>query len=62
MKFRLEAYVEFFGLKPGMAGVIAALLIGGPVAAQSPKIGDPPEAANMRLVGYPRRSQCRQHD
>jgi hypothetical protein len=52
MKFRLEAYVEFFGLKPGIAGVIAALLIGGSVAAQSPKIGDPPEAANMRLVGF----------
>jgi hypothetical protein len=52
MKFRLEAYVELFGLKPSMAGVIAALLIGGPVAAESPKIGDPPEAANMRLVGF----------
>src|SRR5476649_2836662 len=51
MKFRLEAYVKLFGLKPSMAGVLAVFLIGGPVAAQSPKIGDPPEAANMRLVG-----------
>jgi hypothetical protein len=52
MKFRLETYVELFGLKPSIAGVIAALLISGPVAAESPKIGDPPEAANMRLVGF----------
>ena len=52
MKFLPEAEVALFGLKPGMAGVIAVLLISGPVAAQSPKIGDPPEAANMRLVGF----------
>src|SRR5450631_3340937 len=52
MKLSPKIYVEPFGLKPGIVGVIVALLIGGPVAAQSPKIGDPPEAANMRLVGF----------
>ena len=34
------------------AAVVMALLIGGPVMAASPKIGDPPEASNMRLVGF----------
>ena len=52
MRLQPKVYVEPFGLKPGIVGVIAALLIGGPVAAQSPKIGDSPEAANMRLVGF----------
>jgi hypothetical protein len=32
--------------------VVMALLIGGPVVAASQKIGDPPEASNMRLVGF----------
>src|SRR5262245_10876585 len=39
------------------SGSIAATLIvtlapAGPAAAQSQKVGDPPEAKNMRLVGY----------
>ena len=38
--------------KISAAVVMVALLIGGPVAAEPPKIGDPPEAANMRLVGF----------
>src|SRR6266550_6906654 len=32
--------------------VVMALLLGGPVVAASQKIGDPPEASNMRLVGF----------
>src|ERR1700682_2083844 len=39
-------------LSPTLAGMIAACLVSGPLAAQSPKVGDPPEASNMRLVGY----------
>ena len=39
-----------------MARCILALalapLLAGPALAQSPQIGDPPEASNMRLVGY----------
>ena len=35
------------------ASVVAGLIILAPPAlAQSPKIGDPPEANNMRLIGY----------
>ena len=34
------------------AGVIALALTAQVSNAQSPKIGDPPEAKNMRLVGY----------
>jgi len=35
------------------AGAVAGLIILAlPALAQSPKIGDPPEAKNMRLVGY----------
>jgi hypothetical protein len=30
----------------------AATVVATPLAAQAPKIGDPPEARNMRLVGY----------
>src|SRR6266851_1528382 len=33
------------------AAVVMALLMGGPALAGSQKIGDPPEASNMRLVG-----------
>jgi hypothetical protein len=35
-------------------GCIAAIIAAGivPAAAQAPKVGDPPEAKNMRLVGY----------
>src|ERR1039458_351563 len=52
MKFLLGATVELLGLKRGFAAVVVALLVSGPVAAEPPKIGDPPEAANMRLVGF----------
>jgi hypothetical protein len=34
------------------AGALIVLLLGGVAAAQSPKIGDPPESGNMRLVGF----------
>src|SRR5512139_193727 len=34
------------------AVAIATLLVGRPVAAEAPKIGDPSEASNMRLVGF----------
>ena len=42
------------GLGASTSGVIAALLAACMVSAiaQSPKVGDPPEAENMRLVGY----------
>src|SRR5689334_15049307 len=33
-------------------GFLTVSLFPGMAAAQSPKIGDPPEARNMRLVGY----------
>src|SRR5437868_10683105 len=35
-------------LATGLTAALAAM----PALAQSPKIGDPPEAKNMRLVGY----------
>src|SRR5262249_24968811 len=34
------------------ATAVLALLLGGPVVAAPQKIGDPPEASNMRLVGF----------
>ena len=34
------------------AAVVMALLMGGTVVAASQKVGDPPEASNMRLVGF----------
>src|SRR3954463_6849090 len=42
------------GLRTLMAGAAAGVLAYSalPALAQSPKIGDPPEAKNMRLVGY----------
>jgi hypothetical protein len=43
--------VEHLSLKQGLACVTLALLVSAPATAQSPKIGDPPEASNMRLVG-----------
>ena len=40
-------------IKLGVAtGFIVALSMAGPAAAGSPKVGDPPEASNMRLVGF----------
>src|SRR5262249_56194677 len=33
-------------------GFIVALSVAGPAGAGSPKVGDPPEASNMRLVGF----------
>src|SRR5262249_58207176 len=38
------------GLTAGAAAVVALAAV--PVLAQSPKLGDPPEARNMRLVGH----------
>src|ERR1700746_1283592 len=35
-----------------IAGVAAALLLATSASAQMQKVGDPPEANNMRLVGY----------
>src|ERR1700690_4367653 len=52
MTFLRRTPLELWGLKRGLACIAVALLISGPAAAQSPKIGDPPEAANMRLVGF----------
>src|SRR4051812_47327521 len=40
------------GLLRCSVAITATLLVSGPVAAQSPKIGDAPEAENMRLVGF----------
>ena len=39
------------GLRVLTCAVFAAGIAAGPAEAQSPKIGDPPEARNMRLVG-----------
>jgi len=36
----------------GIVIAVASLMIAAPAAAQSQKVGDPPEAKNMRLVGY----------
>jgi hypothetical protein len=52
MVFVPRACVETIGLTRSSAAVMAALLFSGPVAAEPPKISDPPEAANMRLVGF----------
>jgi hypothetical protein len=52
MMFLRGAPLELLGLKQGLACLAAVLFISAPAAAQSPKIGDPPEAANMRLVGF----------
>src|SRR5206468_12922018 len=41
--------------RPRAATTVAAaalMILAPPALAQSPKIGDPPEAKNMRLVGY----------
>jgi hypothetical protein len=35
-----------------LSGMIATAALAPPAAAQSQKVGDPPEAMNMRLVGY----------
>src|SRR5262249_33900681 len=35
-----------------VSAVAAATLAASPAAAQAPKVGDPPEAQTMRLVGY----------
>src|SRR5476651_25707 len=52
MTFVRQTDVKNIGLGRSSAAVMVALLISGPVAAESPKIGDPPEAANIRLVGF----------
>jgi len=35
-----------------VATAVIVLLVCGPAVADSPKVGDPPEASNMRLVGF----------
>src|SRR5471030_196198 len=52
MTFLRGTPLELLGLKRGLACFAVTLLISAPAAAQSPKVGDPPEAANMRLVGF----------
>ncbi len=36
----------------GMAAAVGALVLAAPAAAQMQKVGDPPEAKNMRLAGH----------
>ena len=38
--------------RPMMVGLAGAALLAAPVMAQQQKVGDQPEAKNMRLVGY----------
>ena len=38
--------------KLGLLAALASLLLPAAATAQSPKIGDPPEASNMRLAGF----------
>ena len=52
MKVLLDARLDSWGRKAGTAAFAAVLFAGAAVAADAPKIGDPPEASNMRLVGY----------
>jgi hypothetical protein len=42
---------QAFGLKTGCVIAVAGAMI-APAVAQSQRVGDPPEAKNMRLVGY----------
>jgi hypothetical protein len=44
--------VKNIDLAGTFAGAIVTLLVGGHAAAEAPKIGDPAEASNMRLVGF----------
>jgi hypothetical protein len=48
----LRADAKTADRKRRWAAAVFIVLISAPVAAQAPKIGDPPEAANMRLVGF----------
>jgi hypothetical protein len=41
-----------FGLQTGCVIAVAGAMMIAPAAAQSQKVGDPPEAKNMRLVGH----------
>ena len=44
---------RYLMIKFGAAtGFFVALSMAGPAGAGSPKVGDPPEASNMRLVGF----------
>ena len=52
MKVLLDARLDSWGRKAGTAAFAAVLFAGAAVAADAPKIGDPPEASNMRLVGH----------
>jgi hypothetical protein len=38
--------------RPMMVGLAGAALLAAPAMAQQQKVGDQPEAKNMRLVGY----------
>ena len=49
---RRSAAVVMTLLLGSLMASLLALLVGGPVVAASQKIGDPPEASNMRLVGF----------
>ena len=40
------------GRAPAACAVAGLIIFALPALAQAPKIGDPPEAKNMRLVGY----------
>jgi len=44
-----RAFMIKFG---AVTGFFVALSMAGPAGAGSPKVGDPPEASNMRLVGF----------
>src|SRR5450631_4581253 len=52
MTFLLGTFNRLLDFKRGLGCLAVALLAHAPAAAQSPKIGDPPEASNMRLVGF----------
>ena len=52
MTFLRETSIELLGFKRGLTCLAFVLLANAPAAAQSPKIGDPPEASNLRLVGF----------
>ena len=43
---------KIVGHKTGCVIAVAVAMMIAPAAAQSQKVGDPPEAKNMRLVGY----------
>jgi hypothetical protein len=50
MQRRFAAGATCVLMSPAVLGVL--ILAAAPMLAQAPKLGDPPEARNMRLVGY----------